>query len=553
MIEEGNVGETEAGDDYKQPLMIKGESVALFSDYPYVTQYIRDLVTEKHGEEIFSSGIKIQTFISPRLQDAAIQAVRKGVTELEMKVGKYRGPQNTILEGEKVRVISEGEKIKILSLQANQLSWQGPRLYQLYWGQVKSLSPFIADIGRQDIELGPQSYSWINPRGKWKPSESLKPGDMIRLCSTPEGFILFHEPKIQAALVAFDLETSGVIAMVGGVDYAQSQFNRAVFAKRQSGSAIKPFIYSAAIDKGFTPSTIIFDTPITLQAKGVDEVWSPKNFEEKFYGETTLRTGLVLSRNVVTVKILKDIGIDYAISYLKQFDLSTAFPRDLSLALGTGVIVPYNLFKGYGVFASYGKMFDPTLIQSIEQHGKGIIYTAKAITESVPVPDATEESPENERGVISEQTAYIITNILSEAVSNGTGWRAKVLGRPVAGKTGTSDENRDAGLSVTRQRFLCGVWVGSMTTPYPSIFWTGGTAACPIFADFMLTALGNRPVKDFRVPDGIVFTKIDAKTGRIADETSTDVRFECYKADSFPEQRNSSPRPRMTILLKEIY
>jgi penicillin-binding protein 1A len=289
---------------------------------------------------------------------------------------------------------------------------------------------------------------------------------------------------------------------------------------------------------------------------------------------------------VVTVKILKDIGIDYALTYLRSFDMGTSFPRNLSLALGTGVIIPYNLFKGYATFATYGLKFDPVLIKRIDQIGVGTIFTAEAnptpavpealpvlseddsvsiegapaesslaenaTTSGIPAENAPVEGIPIENRVLSEQTAYIITNILCDAVQNGTGWRAKELGRPVAGKTGTSDEDRDAWFVGYTPDALCGVWVGyddNMISLGKSA--TGGTAACPIFTDFMQTALSGRPIKGFRVPNGIVFTRIDSKTGKLATNDSANVRFECYKADTMPQQQEQPTNDE--LLLKEIY
>jgi penicillin-binding protein 1A len=577
MVTEGYITEAEGMDALKEPLAIKGETLAQFTAYPYVTDYVKSLLVQKYGEEILTKGMKVQTSLSPRLEDAAIQAVRKGVIEIEMRLGRYRGP---------VQVMSETDKERILAFQQNQLAWQGPKLYQLYWGRVQRVMPLMVDIGDRNVELGQECYSWINPKGKWRPTAALNPGDMVRLCSTPDGFILFQDPKVQALLVAFDLETGGTIALVGGVDYTQSQFNRAVYAKRQSGSAIKPFIYAAAIDKGYTPSSIIFDSPVAYQAQGEEEVWQPKNFENKFYGATTLRAGLVLSRNVVTVKILKDIGIDYALSYLRQFEMGTTFPRDLSLALGSGVVIPYNFIKAYGTFASYGQMFDPFLIQGITQPGGGTLFTATLMhspgeapltstansTGAVMPTDTSAPYPEENTGmtvelppdlpartrIISEQTAYIVTNILCDAVQTGTGWKAKSLGRPVAGKTGTSDANRDAWFVGYTPDVLCGVWVGyddNMESLGKTD--TGGTAACPIFTDFMQTAVSGRPARDFRVPDGIIFSKIDAATGQPATEATTNVRFEIYKGDTAPQLQEQPQEqqqgPSEDQLLKEIY
>ncbi|OPZ29394.1 MAG: Penicillin-binding protein 1A [Deltaproteobacteria bacterium ADurb.BinA179] len=534
MVEEGYITESEAADAYREPLMITGESVALFTNYPYVTDYVKYLVTERYGEEMISKGINVQTTISPRFQDAAIQAVRKGIIELEMRQGTYRGPE---------KGISETRKERILAFQENQLAWKGRELYRLYWAEVVSVSPFVVNIGGKTMELSPQSYAWINPKGSWTPSGVLAPGNIIRLCYTPDGFVVSQEPRVQASLIAFDLQSDGSIALVGGFDYSQSQFNRAVSAKRQSGSAIKPFIYAAAIDKGFTPATIIFDTPITFQTQKDEEPWKPKNYEDRFYGATTLRTGLVLSRNVVTIKILKDIGIGYSIAYMKRFGMEADFPMDLSLALGSGSMTPYNLAKGYATFATYGLSFNPRLVDYITQIDIGPIFSARS--------DASvEPGSENESRAISEQTAYIITNILTDVVQNGTGWRAKELGRPVAGKTGTSDDNRDAWFIGYTPEILCGVWVGYDDMMPLGENETGSRAACPIFLDFMRVALKDRPVRDFPIPEGIVFAKVDTKTGRLASERSQNVRFECFKSDGLPPKEQSTYDE---LLLKEVY
>jgi penicillin-binding protein 1A len=534
MIEEGYITESEAADAYKEPLMITGESVALFTNYPYVTDYVKYLVTERYGEEMLSNGINVQTTISPVLQDAAIRAVRKGIIDLEMRQGAYRGPE---------KGVSETRKERILAFQENQMAWKGRELYKLYWAEVVSVSPFVVNIGGKTIELPPQSYAWINPKGSWTPSGVLGPGNIIRLCYTPDGFMVSQDPRVQASLIAFDLESAGTTALVGGFDYSQSQFNRAVYAKRQSGSAIKPFIYAAAVDKGFTPATIIFDTPITFQTQEDEEPWKPKNYEDKFYGATTLRTGLVLSRNVVTIKILKDIGIGYSIAYMKHFGMDADFPWDLSLALGSGTMTPYNLAKGYAAFAANGLAFNPRLIDYITQIDVGPIFSAKSDT-------TAEADSDSERRAISEQTAYIITNILTDVVQNGTGWRAKELGRPVAGKTGTSDDNRDAWFIGFTPEMLCGVWVGYDDMMPLGENETGSRAASPIFLDFMQVALKDRPVRDFQVPEGIVFAKVDTKTGRLASERSLDVRFECFKSDGLPPKEQSTYDE---LLLKEVY
>lgn len=526
MAQEGFISETEAEDAYAEPLRITGKKVARFTSFPYVADFAKGILKDRYGEELFSKGLSVQTTIVPRLQESAVLAVRKGALNHDMRQGEYRGPE---------RNMGERSKTRILSFQKNQLTWQGMEFYRLYWAEVNAVEPFTVNMGLESKELAPESYSWITPKGSFNPAEVFQPGDMVQLCRTNQGLRLCQEPRVQAALVAFDVNTGGVVALVGGVDYAKSQFNRAVNARRQSGSAIKPFIYAAAIDKGYTPATIIFDTPITYRSEEDEEAWRPKNYSDKFYGPTTLRTGLEFSRNVVTVKILKDVGLSDTLSFLKHFDLGDEMPRDLSLALGSGAITPYDLTRAYAYFAAYGKRFSPHLMEYINQEDVGPIFTAR---------------PEEPQQVISEQTAYITTNILTGVVNNGTGWRARSLKRPVAAKTGTSNDNRDAWFMGYSPDIVCGVWVGYDDMVPLGENETGSRAAGPVFTDFMRAAHKDRPVHDFPVPEGIVFAKVDTRTGKLAAENSRHVRFECFREGNLPPREEAVSNQQ---LLKDVF
>jgi len=558
MTQEGSLKENEAAEAYQAPLRITGKSVAMFTRYPYITDYVKALMIQRYGQDVLNTGIIIKTTISPRLQNVADLAVRKGVIELEMRQGVYRGPY---------RGLDETQRSNMLAFQKNQIAWEGLDTYQLYWAEVIGVSPLVVNIGTQIVELGPLNYAWINPKGAWDPKGLLRPGDIIRLYYTPGGFLIAQEPFVQSALVAFDVQKSNLLALVGGVDYARNQFNRAIYAKRQSGSAIKPFIYAAALDKGYTPASIILDTPLTYKSDEFDEGWRPKNYENRYFGPTSLRTGLVMSRNVVTVKILKDIGLNYAISYLKQFNMDSQLPRNLSLALGSGVVTPYNLTKAYGTFATYGGLFEPTLIESITTSEGTTLYfkngenpmpqesveqsgtIAAAETTTLDSSTLTEENPV-QPGIISEQTAYIITNLLADAVREGTAWRVRDLGRPVAGKTGTSDDFKDAWFIGYTPDILCGVWVGYDDMIPLGAQESGAKAAVPLFLDFMQTAVADRPVSDFRVPVGVVFAQVNRKTGLIAANPSADTQFECFKENALPPKEEAATED---LLLKEVF
>jgi penicillin-binding protein 1A len=589
MAEERYISQEEAAKAYQEPLRITGKNYAMFTRYPYVTDYVHQLVSQKYGVEIFNTGITIRTSIIPELQDAAELAVKKGVIELEMRQGTYRGP---------VKGLDKTQVEDIMAFQKNRIEWEGLINYELYYGEVTSVSPLKVNLGTKIIDLPPKAYEWITPVKKWDPAGTLKPGDLIRVLSTGKDFILTQDPLIQSALVAFDLSGSKLIAIVGGVDYSKSQFNRAVSAKRQSGSSIKPFIYAAAIDKGYTTTTIIIDAPETFKKDELDTGYNPQNYERKYYGATTLRTGLVMSRNVVTVKILRDIGIGYALDYLKKFGMEGTFPRDLSLALGTGVVTPYNLTKGFAVFADGGKPFDPTVIDSILEAGGTSIYTAPqsgaavytssgimpqhpaeqkaeagfnppekenppdtATSEEEPVSSeedsvdaeaATDMQEYEEPGIIAPQTAYIITNMLIDAVQYGTGTRVKALGRPVAGKTGTSDDFKDAWFIGYTPGILCGVWVGYDDMQSLGEKEAGGRAAAPIFLDFMRVAEQGKPAAGFKVPSGIVFAQINPKTGLVTSNPVPGSRFECYKEGTLPKKEDEVPVAEDT-LMKEVF
>ncbi len=589
MANERYISQEEAAKAYLEPLRITGKNYAMFSKYPYITDYIQQIVSQKYGAEIFNTGITIRTSIIPELQDAAELAARKGVIELEMRQGIYRGP---------VKDLDKTQAADIMAFQKNRIEWEGIINYELYYGEVTSVSPLIVNIGTKTVELTPKAYDWITPAKKWNPAAILNPGELIKILSTGKDFILTQDPLIQSALVAFDLAGSKLIAIVGGVDYAKSQFNRAISAKRQSGSSIKPFIYAAAIDKGYTTTTIIIDAPETFKRNELDEGYNPQNYERKYYGATTLRTGLVMSRNVVTVKILRDIGIGYALDYLKKFGMEGAFPRNLSLALGTGVVTPYNLTKGFAVFAENGRPFEPTVIDNImEANGISIytapqtgasVYSSSGIIQQLPaehnaeaefeapqkdnppddsnlqeeqsssedVPADSEDVPDvqayEEPVIIEPQTAYIITNMLVDAVQYGTATRVKALGRPVAGKTGTSDDFKDAWFIGYTPDILCGVWVGYDDMQSLGEKEAGGRAAAPIFLDFMRVAEQGKPAAGFKVPYGIVFAQINPKTGLVTANPVPGSRFECYKEGTLPKKEEELPVTEDT-LMKEVF
>lgn len=325
------------------------------------------------------------------------------------------------------------------------------------------------------------------------------------------------EARPEGALIAIDVTTGYVKAMVGGSDFQRSQFNRVTKAKRQPGSAFKPLIYAAALEHGYTPASVIVDSPVSYWDHR--RIWSPQNYEQQYFGPTRLRDALTFSRNVVTVKMAARLGLKYLTSYLPQFGVHSQLSRNLSLALGTSEVTLEELVRAYGVFATGGDLFEPLFMTEItDSFGRPVhefIYTTKPVM-----------APEN---------AYLITSMLKSAVERGTGKAVSTLGRPVAGKTGTSNDFQDAWFVGYTPEMLVGVWVGYDEKRSLGDKETGGRAAAPIWREFMQHALGETPVHDFALPDGVVFVHIDPRTGLRASPHSSASVLECFRRGTEPQ------------------
>ncbi len=362
------------------------------------------------------------------------------------------------------------------------------------------------------------------------PSRSAKPVEAgtVQKAASPEGkeVSLSAGATVQGALFAMEARTGKVRAMVGGRDFGTSQFNRAIQAKRQPGSAFKPIIYAAALDWGMTPSTIIVDAPYLSSVNPDEEIWRPKNFREKFSGPTLFRTALVQSRNVITVKILRQIGVSYVMAYAKRMGIESELSPDLSLALGSSGLSLAELTRSYAVFANGGSLVEPIFIQKVvDRHG-----------------NILEESTPSRKQVISSETAYVMTDLMKAVITEGTGWRSKELKKPAAGKTGTTNDLRDAWFVGYTPYLVAGVWVGYDDRKPMNTGETGSRAANPIWLYFMAEAVKNRPAEDFPVPEGVVLAKIDPKTGLLPGPHSGKPLTQAFKAGQEPKE--SSPVPQ---------
>ncbi len=339
------------------------------------------------------------------------------------------------------------------------------------------------------------------------------------------------EGRVQAALVSIDPYSGSIHAMVGGRDYRESQFNRAVQARRQPGSAFKPIIFAAALDKGYTAASLIVDSPLIFEdiseprSQGESQFWEPQNYDQRFFGPVSLRNALAQSRNIVTIKILKDIGIDYALEYARALGIEGEYTHGLSLALGSCGVSLLDLVKAYGAFCAEGVYAEPVAITRIvNRDGVEIVRNQPKLV-----------------AAISPQTAYIMTTLMQSVVEEGTGRRVRALQRPCAGKTGTTNEVRDAWFIGYTPDVVSGVWVGFDDQRPLGRNETGAVAAAPIWLDYMQKVYTDEPVRSFHIPDGIVFERVNPKTGFAPQSKSEPVIFECFTEGTQPIRFTPAP------------
>ena len=538
MVADGYITTNEAAEALAYELKVKEREDWDIGSVPYFSEHIRRYLEEKYGEEtLYREGLKVYTTVDVAFQKTAQKALEKGLYELDKRQG-YRGPLKHLApeeietffkdlqESGEERKLEKGAVVKgVVVAVSKQEKTVSVRLD----GSLGTLPLANMEWARKpDPEI---AYGTVKVTD---PTKVLKVGDVIlvRLLeedSKTKGWILTleQEPEVQGALLCMENSTGYVKAMVGGLDFNKSQFNRAIQSRRQPGSAFKPFTYAAALDKGYTPTTIVIDSPIIYTDEEMDFKWKPKNYKEKFYGPTLLRSALIFSRNVVTIKILRDIGIDYVIDYARRFGITSPLSRDLSLALGSSGVSLLELTNAYSVFADLGELVSPIFITKVvDRHG-----------------NILEEHTIQKERVLEKDTAYIMTHLLQEVVKYGTGWRARALKRPAAGKTGTTNKLQDAWFIGFTPEYVSGVWVGFDDDRTLGKYETGSRAASPIWVDFTTEILKDKPVNVFTVPENVVFAKIDPKTGLLAKPEDGNAVFEAFKEGTAPTETTEKSAP----------
>jgi len=511
-----------------------GEVQEMLNKAPYFVEHIRRILEEKFGSsKLYRAGLKVYTTLNMDMQQSAQRAIKEHLRNADKRYG-YRGSLGTV-------DLSRGEiAVQNAMLKQNNFSKdKGIEIGSTINGTVMSVGESQAWVilGAEDGYLDIKNMNWArkpNPNvdGRWakikRPNEAIAAGDMIRvkiLGRKQDGsgwsVALEQEPEVEAALISLDPLTGHVKAMIGGYDFYKSQFNRAVQAIRQPGSAFKPIIYAAAINEGFAPSSIIIDSPIIFKEKeDAFDKWKPVNFEEKFYGPTSLREALAHSRNVVTVKLMQNIGIKSSIRLARSLGISSKLEENLSIALGSSGMTLYELTSAYSAFANMGTLIKPAAIRNIKSRSGEVLFTS--------VPESSQP--------ITPGTAHIITSLMQSVIQNGTATKVRALKRPVAGKTGTTNNYVDAWFMGYTPELVTGVWVGKDKDEPLGRNETGSRAAIPIWLQFMQEALVNRPKINFPVPNDIQFLKVQSESGEPAKFGDTDSKFELFSQDFLPEK-----------------
>jgi penicillin-binding protein 1A len=504
----------------REPLALaprKGSFIAA----PYYVEHVRRLLEEKYGETaLYAMGLRVHTAVNLAMQRAAETALRDGLLELSVRQ-HYEAP---------IRHLEPPDIDSFLHGQKAALEGRGPERNKTYEAVVigtpttngKSNGKSKGNTGSVRLQVGPL-HGVLQPTAATNSShpDTFNSGDVIRVrLAETQGnddtyqFVRDPEPPVQGAMIALDPANGDVKAMVGGYDFDSSQFNRATQSARQPGSAFKPLVYAAAMDRNFTPATIIVDEPISFQDN--NSIWMPHNFENKFFGPTTLREALTFSRNVVTVKLATRVGVKYLVPYIKHLGISSPLAPNLSLALGSSEVTLVELASAYSVFANQGRRAEPRFVTKVTDSQGTVI---------------DEPTPHGEQ-VIPPATAYLITSMLQSVIDHGTGKRAKAIDRPAAGKTGTTNDLDDAWFIGFTPQLLAGVWVGFDEKRTLGKLETGGHVAAPIWLHFMEHALENEPILDFPVPDGVSFVLINPHTGQRA--SGGGGFLECFKRGTEP-------------------
>ena len=546
---------------------------------PYVNEMVRVEIVNQFGDEAYNRGLRVYTTVQGRLQQAANEALWNGLVAYDHRHG-YRGvvrhvdvhedePDDELylhLEDDRSygrfepAIVTSIETVSVLKPSGDTAGGKtkagSAAADKFVTGEEQQVN--IAFRNGDRAVIGMQGLAWARPyisvnRVGDEPKSAdqvLKRGDVIWAVQNKQGFWeLGQVPEVQGALVSIASNDGAIRALTGGFEFTYSKFNRAVQAKRQAGSGFKPFIYASALDKSFTPATLVNDAPVVFEDDALEASWRPENYSGRFFGPTRLRQALYKSRNLVSIRVLDAVGVRHATRYLSKFGFDeNAVPHDLSLALGSAEVSPLQQARGYAVFANGGYLVEPYVIERIEDADGTVLYEADPVVACVPCVLAERRSrmsaqaeeplprlPKQAEQTLEPRLAYQMNSILQDVIKQGTGVRAKSLGRnDLAGKTGTTNDQRDAWFNGYHPDLVAVTWVGFDQLKPLGNREAGSSAALPLWIEFMKTALAGKPEKQLKRPRGLVTVKISAETGQVASDQDQDTLFEIFRSENAP-------------------
>ena len=573
MFELGHISQKEFEQTTALPITASLHSPDIELEAPYVAEMVRKYLTEEYGDEAYSSGYKVITSIKDINQVAANHALRKSLLEYDERHG-YRGPESHYDIGESYDEEEWQQRLATYSTVGT--------LYPALVVDVRenSISAYLTGIGLIDVEWDGLKWArrYVTENRREAPpttaADILKPGDIVRITENELGdWKLSQLPAVEGGLVSLRPTDGATLALTGGFDFNRSKFNRITQSLRQPGSCFKPFIYSAALEAGHTAASLINDAPVVFDDPGIEDIWRPENYSGKNFGLTRLREALIRSRNLVSIRLLKDIGVSSALEHIAKFGFDAEeLPRNLSLALGSSALSPWQLAKAYSVLANGGFLVEPYFIQRIETNAGEVIYeadpliacyscdlrelndeetieseseediTADIETSISAEPPVSEDIQNYAKRVIDPRNIAIMHSITKDVIQNGTGRRARTLKRSdLSGKTGTTNNQRDAWFSGFNPSILAISWVGFDDFEPLGERETGARAALPMWIEYMRVALENTPETNLERPAGLVNARIDPKTGKLAPADQADAIFELFRSENVPTETLEDP------------
>jgi penicillin-binding protein 1A len=554
MLEDGRIGAEEAAAAEAEPLVVRRRDDTEVVEAEYFAEEVRRELVRLYGDDsLYTGGLSVRTTLDPRLQEIANRVLRDGLVAYDRRHG-WRGPLQRIEgAGEATDAVAALQQIE--RPEGLDDSWQ--------LAAVTAVGGKQAEIALADGSSGRIPMAELTWARKWiegqrignqpgKPSDVLATGDVVLVEAVTKNsdggayeagsFALLQIPDVNGGLVALDPHTGRVLAMAGGFSYQRSEFNRVTQAKRQPGSAFKPFVYLAGLDSGFTPATMILDAPFVLdQGPGLGK-WKPSNYSNEFYGPTPMRVGIEKSRNLMTVRLAQTIGMQKVVDYARRFGVIENMDPVLSMSLGAGETTLMQITTGYAMLVNGGKRISPTLIDRVQdRHGRTVYRhdlrdcprcQIEAWQEQTPP-----ELPDEREQVVDPTSAFQIVGMLQGVVQRGTGRRIAELGLPLAGKTGTTNDNLDTWFVGFSPDLAVGVFVGFDEPKTLGPQDTGSNVAAPLFKDFMAEALIREDSVPFRIPPGIRMVRLNAETGQLARQGDRNVFFEAFKPGTEPTGR----------------